>query len=302
MRSDGLPYVEAMQYGLYAMNYGSCAEPDNIVRVAAHAEAAGFESLWTGEHFALPDPKPDWFTMEPTLPYLDAIVALTLMATHTETIKIAAGVFELPLHSPVMLAKQLTSIDRVSNGRLLAGVGAGYLEAEYAAFGVPLSERGSRTDEYIDAMRALWTMPAPEYRGRHVTIAGVDSHPRPVQPGGPPIIVGGLSDAARRRAVTRGNGWFVYDTDVAWVRHAVTQLAAESERLERRAELGQVELTVIPAGTFDRRAAEEYEAAGADRVVLTPQHDLPLERRHEGVAADQILRMIDTFATQLLDR
>ena len=202
MRSDGEQYVAAVQYGLYAMNYGSCAEPDNVVRVAEHAEAAGFESLWTGEHFALPDPKPDWFTMEPTLPYLDAIVALTLMATHTETIKIAAGVFELPLHSPVMLAKQLTSIDRVSHGRLLAGVGVGYLEAEYAAFGVPLSERGSRTDEYIDAMRALWTMPAPEYRGRHVRIAGVDSHPRPVQPGGPPIIVGGLSDAARRRAVS----------------------------------------------------------------------------------------------------
>jgi probable F420-dependent oxidoreductase len=302
MRSDGVPYVDAMQYGLYAMNYGSCAEPDNVVRVAVRAEAAGFESLWTGEHFALPDPKPDWFTMEPTLPYLDAIVALTLMATHTETIKIAAGVFELPLHSPVMLAKQLTSIDRVSNGRLLAGVGAGYLEAEYAAFGVPMSERGSRTDEYIDAMRALWTMPAPEYRGRHVTIAGVDSHPRPVQPGGPPIIVGGLSDAARRRAVTRGNGWFVYDTDVAWVRQAVTQVADESERLERRAELGRVELTVIPVGTFDRRAAEEYEAAGVDRIVLTPQHDLPLERRHESVAADQILRMIDTFATQLLNR
>jgi probable F420-dependent oxidoreductase len=302
MPSDGVSYVDAMRYGLYAMNYGSCAEPDNVVRVAAHAEAAGFESLWTGEHFALPDPKPDWFTMEPTLPYLDAIVALTLMATHTETIKIAAGVFELPLHSPVMLAKQLTGIDHVSNGRLLAGVGVGYLEAEYAAFGVPLSERGSRTDEYIDAMRALWTMPAPEYRGRHVTIAGVDSHPRPVQPGGPPIIIGGLSDAARHRAVTRGNGWFVYDTDVPWVREAMAQVADESERSERRAELGRLELTVIPPGTFDPRAAEEYEAAGVSRIVLTPQHDLPLERRHESVAVEQILRMIDTFAAQLLGR
>ena len=292
-----------MRYGWYAMNYGSCAgqEPDNLVRVATHAEAAGFESLWTGEHFALPDPKPDWFTMEPTLPYLDAVVALTLMATHTTTIKIGAGVFELPLHPPVMLAKQLTGIDHISNGRLLAGVGVGYLEAEYAAFGVALSERGSRADEYIDAMRALWTMPAPEY-GRARTIVGVDSQPRPVQPGGPPIIVGGLSDAARNRAVTRGNGWFVYDTDVAWVRQAMAQVADESERSERRAELGRLELTVIPPGTFDRHDAEQYEAAGADRIVLTPQHDLPLERRHESVAVDQILRMIDTFAAQLLDR
>ena len=291
-----------MKYGLYAMNYGSCAEPDNVVRVAAHAEAAGFESLWTGEHVALPDPKPDWFTMEPTLPYLDVVVAMTLIAAHTETVKIGAGVFQLPLHSPVMLAKQLASIDHVSNGRLLAGVGVGYLEAEYAAFGVPLSERGSRADEYIDAMRALWTMRAPEYRGRHVTIAGVDSHPRPVQSGGPPIIIGGLSDAARHRAVTRGNGWLVYDTDMEWVRHAMAQVADESERSERRAELGALELTVIPAGMFDRRTAEDYEAAGVGRVVLTPQHDLPLERRHESVAVDQILRSIDTFAAQLFDR
>lgn len=291
-----------MRYGLYAMNYGSCAEPDNVVRVAAHAEAAGFESLWTGEHFALPDPRPEWFTMEPTLPYLDAIVALTLMATHTTTVKLGAGVFELPLHAPVMLAKQLASIDHVSNGRLLAGVGVGYLDAEYASFGVPLSERGSRADEYIDAMRALWTMPAPEYRGHHVTIVGVDSHPRPVQPGGPPIVVGGLSDAARRRAVTRGNGWIVYDTDVAWVREARALAAAESEALGRDAALGRLELTLIPGGTIDRRAAEEYEAAGVDRIVLTPQHDLPLERRHETVDADHILRTIDAFASQLFDR
>ena len=291
MRSDGVPYVDAMQYGLYAMNYGSCAEPDNVVRVAAHAEAAGFESLWTGEHFALPDPKPDWFTMEPTLPYLDAIVALTLMATHTETIKIAAGVFELPLHSPVMLAKQLTSIDLVSNGRLLAGVGVGYLEAEYAAFGVPLSERGSRTDEYIDAMRALWTMPAPEYRGRHVTIAGVDSHPRPVQPGGPPIIIGGLSDAARHRAVTRGNGWFVYDTDVAWVREAMAQVADESERSERRAELGRLELTVIPARHV-RPSRRRRVRSGrrrpdrADTAARPAARAPPRERRRRSDPAD----------------
>jgi probable F420-dependent oxidoreductase len=295
-------YVAAMKYGLYAMNYGSCAEPDNVVRIAKHAEAAGFESLWAGEHFVLPDPKPDWFTMEPTLPYLDAIVAMTLMATHTSTINVGVGVFELPLHHPVMLAKQLVGIDQLSHGRVLAGVGVGYLEAEYAAFGVSLSERGSRADEYIDAMRALWTMPSPEFLGRHVSFSGIDSQPRPVQPGGPPILVGGLSAPARRRAITKGNGWFVYDTDVDTVRDALEHVRIDSEQLERPTELGHLEFTTIPVGTFDGAAAEQFAEAGVDRIVLTPQHDLPMERRHEAVDVDQILKMIDNVAADLIDR
>src|SRR4029453_452384 len=159
-----------MRYGLYAMNYGWGAGPDNVVRVAEHAEAAGFESLWTGEHFALPDPKPDWLTIEPTLPYLDAIVAMTLMAAHTTRIKIAAGVFELPLHSPVMLAKQLTGIDHVSNGRLLAGVGVCSPGGARAGSGVLVPERGTRAEEYIEAGGPLGTTRAGEYRARHVTI------------------------------------------------------------------------------------------------------------------------------------
>lgn len=290
-----------MKYGLYAMNYGTCADPEHVVRVAQHAEAAGFESLWAGEHFALPDPKPEWFTMEPTLPYLDAIVALTLMAAHTSTINVAVGVLELPLHHPVMLAKQLVGIDHVSGGRLLAGVGVGYLEAEYASFGIPLSERGSRADEYIDAMRALWAMPSPEFHGRHVSFAGIDCQPRPLRPAGIPIVVGGLSDRARRRAVTKGNGWFVYDAEPAWIRQAMDQARIDGERHGRPSELGRLELTTIPVGTFGRADAAEFAELGVDRVVLTPQHHLPPERRHEAVGVDQILRMIDHVAVELIE-
>lgn len=172
-----------MKYGLFAINYGTCADPEHAVRVAQYAESAGFESVWTAEHLVLPDPQPGSFSMPPTLPFLDTVVALTLLASETSTLNVASGIIELPLHHPVTLAKQLASVDQVSKGRLIVGVGAGYLDAEFAAMGVDLSERGVRMDEHLDAMRALWTMPHPQYSGRFVSIDGVNAFPRPVSEG-----------------------------------------------------------------------------------------------------------------------
>src|SRR5918998_2502088 len=150
------------------MNYGTCADPEIAIEVAQHAEAAGLESIWSGEHVVLPDPQPAGFSMPPTLPFLDTTVALTLVATHTTTLRVASGVIILPLRNPVVLAKELASIDVVSNGRLIVGLGAGYVLAEFAAAGVALAERRSRMDDYIRAMRALWTMDRPRHRGPHV--------------------------------------------------------------------------------------------------------------------------------------
>src|SRR5262245_21937087 len=172
-----------MKIGLFAINYGTCADPEVAVRVAQHAETAGFESVWTGEHLVLPTRPPEGFVIPATLPFLDTLVALTVVAAHTTSLKVASGIIELPLHHPVSLAKQLASIDQVARGRLIVGIGAGYLEPEFAAMGVRLDERAGRMDEYLDAMRALWTMREPEFHGRHVDFAGVDAHPRPTTAG-----------------------------------------------------------------------------------------------------------------------
>ena len=161
-----------MRLGLFAMNYGTCADPAAAVRVARAAEAAGFESLWTGEHVVLPYPKPEGFSIPPELPFLDTIAALTLLATATERVRIASGIIELPLHNPVLLAKQLASVDVISNGRLIAGFGAGYVEPEFDAVGVNLSERGVRMDEHLDALIELWTGDPPQYSGRTVSVSG----------------------------------------------------------------------------------------------------------------------------------
>ncbi|HEY7627834.1 MAG TPA: TIGR03619 family F420-dependent LLM class oxidoreductase [Ilumatobacteraceae bacterium] len=288
-----------MKIGLYSMNFGTCADPDVAVEIAQHAEAAGFESVWTGEHVALPRHPPEWFTMPSTLPFLDTVVAMTLLAAHTSTLKIGSGVLELPLHHPVRLAKQLASIDHISHGRLVVGVGVGYLEPEFKAMGVDLSERSERMDEFIGAMRALWTMAEPEFHGRHVDVDGVDAHPRPVQPGGPPVLIGGLSGLARRRAIRSANGWFAYNTTVEWTRDILKVIADETEQIGRPAELGRLELTIIPAGLFDRDVADQYAELGVDRVIVLPRPDAPTDTPHVPVPVDEIRTTIDTISSQL---
>ena len=133
-------------------------------------------------------------------------------------------------------------------GRLIAGFGAGYVEAEFAALGVPLSERGRRMDEHLDAMRELWSAERPEYHGRFVDFAGIDAHPRPLQPSGPPIVLGGVSDAARRRAVTKANGWYVFNATQDFAREAVEIIAADQAKYERPGELGPLEISITPVG------------------------------------------------------
>jgi probable F420-dependent oxidoreductase len=290
----------SMKIGLFAINYGTCADPDVAVTVARHAEAAGFESVWTGEHVALPDPAPPGFPLAPTLPLLDTVVALTLVAAHTSTIKVASGIIVLPLRNPVVLAKELASVDVVSRGRLIAGFGAGYVREEFAAVGVDLGERGGRMDDYLRAMRALWSMDRPAYHGRYVAFSGIDAHPRPVQRPGPPVVIGGAAPAALRRAVTMGHGWYGFALDVTTTGELVESLRRIQAEHERPAELGRLEITVTPTGRLDRASVARYAELGVDRLVLLPDPEVDRARRHTPVSADRILRMIDRVAEEVI--
>jgi probable F420-dependent oxidoreductase len=289
-----------MKFGLFAINYGACADPDAAIRVAQHAEAAGFESVWTGEHLVLPDPQPAGFTLPPSLPLLDTIVALAFIAARTSTIKLASGIIVLPTRNPVVLAKELASIDVVASGRLIVGVGAGYVAEEFDAVGVPMAKRGDRMDDYIDAMRALWSMDHPHHRGPYVSFSGVDAYPRPLQRPAPPIVVGGESSGALRRAITRGNGWYGFGVDLARARKCVEAISQLSGEYERSPELGELEFMVTPAGPLDRRVVEQYEQLGVHRLVLLPQPDADREHRHDFVPVERILRNIDTVAETLI--
>src|SRR6185295_17660473 len=127
--------------GLFGINFGACADPEALRRVACAAEEAGFDSVWTGEHVVLPDPQAPPSPSPPDVPFLDPAVALAHVAAHTKTILLGTGIIILPQRNPLVLAKELASVDIVSNGRLLFGLGIGYLKAEFDALGVPFEDR-----------------------------------------------------------------------------------------------------------------------------------------------------------------
>ena len=203
-----------MKYGVHGVNLHGCAHPDTAARFARAAEAAGFDSLWVADHVVLPDPPVPGRPMAPDMPLLDPIVALTFLAAHTERILLGTGVIILPQRQALVIAKQLASLDVLSKGRLVFGLGVGWCEPEMRSVGASFADRGRIADEYLAAMRAVWTQTKPAYKGRHVTFEGVQAMPRPVQTP-VPIVVGGRTAPAFRRAVTQGHGWYGFGLDVA---------------------------------------------------------------------------------------
>ena len=284
-----------MKVGLFAINFGTCGNPGSAVRVAQAAEAAQFESVWTGEHIVLPDPMLPTFPLPPDTPMLDTVVALTWIAAHTKRLRLGSGIILLPLRNPVVLAKELASVDVVSGGRLMIGLGAGWLEPEFQALGVPMQGRGALMDDALRALRALWTMPRPEHHGPAASFAGVDAFPRPIQRPTPPIVIAGDSDAALRRAITSGNGWYGFGLTLDQTRKLIARLERAADQHQRPAELGPLEISVTPVGPFDKRAVEEFGAVGVHRLILLPKPDASHAERHNPVPLDQILRNIETI-------
>ncbi len=272
-----------MKFGLHSVNLHSCSYPDAAARLGRAAEAAGFESLWVADHVVLPDPALPERPMAPDQRLLDPIVALTFLAAHTTRILLATGVIILPQRQALVLAKQLASLDVLSNGRLVFGLGVGWCEPEMRSVGVPFAERGRIADDYLAAMRAVWTQPKPAYRGRYISFEGVQAMPRPVQRPTPLIVVGGRTAPAFRRAVTQAHGWYGFGLDVPTTETFVAALRETAKRHPRPAELGRLEISVTPPsyGVPDAATLNAYTAAGVDRLILRPgpEMDAPeLER------------------------
>jgi probable F420-dependent oxidoreductase len=264
-----------MKFGLHSVNLNTCAYPDAAARLGRSAEAAGFESLWVADHVMLPDPPLPGRPMAPDMRLLDPIVALTFLAAHTSRIRLGTGVIILPQRQAVVLAKQLASLDVLSSGRLLFGLGVGWCEPEMRATGAPFGERGRVADDYLAAMRAVWTQPKPSHRGPYVSFDGVQAMPKPVQT--PiPIVVGGRTPPAYRRAVTQGHGWYGFGMDVEAARACVAALREAAKTAARPAELGRLEISITPPGydTPDKSGVDAYAAVGVDRLILRPRPDL----------------------------
>lgn len=262
-----------MRFGLFSMNSGPCSHPEPAARIARAAEAAGFDSLWAGEHVVLPDPQAPPSPMAPTDRILDPVTALTFLAAHTSHVRLGTGIIILPQRNPLVLAKELASLDVLSGGRLIFGIGVGYLEPEFRALGAPFAERGAVTDEYLAAMRAIWTEARPVFRGRHVAFEGVQARPQPVQKPTPPVVIGGRTRAAFRRAVTSGHGWYGFGLDADATARCVAGLRAASAEAERPTALGPLEIGVTPPRgqrAVDGDMARRYADLGVHRLVLLP--------------------------------
>jgi probable F420-dependent oxidoreductase len=256
-----------MKLGLYGINMGACLDPAVAIRVATAAEAAGLDSLWTAEHVVLPEPRTPESPVPASTALLDPAVALAHVAGHTRSIRLATGIIILPQRNPVVLAKELASLDVLSGGRLVFGLGAGYIPKEFAACGIPFAERGARTDEAIAVLRDLWTSERPHFEGRYFSYADVDAHPRPLQKPHPPIVVGGMSPPAFRRAVAHGNGWYGFALDPDATARCLDGLRAAAEAVDRPAALGRIEITVTPSVPLDRDTVRRYADLGVDRLV-----------------------------------
>lgn len=258
-----------MRFGVHLPQYGHASGPEAITRAAQQAEGLGFDDVWVYDHIAIPAD-----TSYPVAYSYDALLALTWAGAGTRSVGLGTSILVLPYRHPVMLAKSLGSLDRLSGGRLILGVGCGWLEAEFEALGLDFGQRGASTDEAIDFLRACWSSPGPvSFRSNRIDVRDMRILPRPERP--VPIWVGGQSEAALRRAVTRGDGWhgaFIGVADaVDYARRLRRDRPEPGFTLSLRMEWDGLS---IPPDQL-RRDVAELHGAGFDHLMAAPsQRDI----------------------------
>ena len=255
----------SMELGIILPNSGPQASADAMYRIAEHAEALGFDALWTADHLVLPIESSTFYPYQPGMKlrldarhaFIDPLIALAGIAARTSRIRLGVSVYLAALRHPIVAAKLVASLDQLSGGRVLLGVGAGWVPEEYETLGIAFSERGKLLDEHLEAMRALWAQDHPHYEGEHYRFDNIGFEPKPVR-AGVPIWIGGNSRAARRRAARLGDGWHVIDVSIPALRVGI----AELDELCRE---------------YDRRL-EEVTVSMRAQIVLTDAHVPPKER------------------------
>src|SRR4051812_5371641 len=267
-----------------------------LTDVAEAAERLGFDSVFAAHHVVLPYERASEYpykrsgteiAMSPGMQWLDPLVALSLVAGVTDRIGLGTSVLVLPYRNPVNLAAEAAALDVLSDGRLILGVGAGWMREEFAALGLDPAERGPRTDEYIQVLKALWTEDPASFSGRFVNFDGIVLATTPRTEGGPPVWVGGNTDAGLRRALRLGDGWHgfeVYPEELRDVRERLARLGEEVGRDPAELELsvarglippGREEESFVPdrrmlGGSPEAIVAEltSYSEQGVDHVLI----------------------------------
>jgi probable F420-dependent oxidoreductase len=258
----------AVKIGVCSANSGPYTTPDMLVRLAAAAEEAGVDSIWVSEHPVVPDPRTPPSNMDPRDPILDPVTSLAFLAGRTSSVLLGTGVVVLPLRNPLILAKELATVDVLSGGRLVFGVGVGYVAGEFEALDASFDDRGARLEEYLGAIRAIWTQAEPSFDGAMVSFAGVQAFPHPVQRPNPPIVMGGYAPPVMRRTIRLADGWFGWGLDLDATARRIDVLRETAARVPRGEELGPLEISITPPGDVDVDTAAGYAALGVDRLNL----------------------------------
>lgn len=268
-----------MRYGVAIPQANDFATPESIRAVAHAVEEMGFDSLWVSDHIIVPEGSnyiPE-FMDEP-------LATLAFLAAETRHITLGTSVLIVPYRDPVFTAKFLSTVDYLSSGRLIVGVGAGWLEPEFDALGVPFAERGPRTDEYLRIFRNLWETETSSFAGRYTTYNNMRMFPKaaPNRRGTIPLWVGGNGPASVRRAAQLGDGWHPINLGPEEIGAAIAGYRAECERFQRPA--GPICLRHMPSGRrapggprppltgdADEQAADirAYSEAGVDELMLS---------------------------------
>jgi len=262
-----------MKFGLLSSNVMQFAAADGLVTLAQGAERAGFESIWTVEHVVFPDGYESTYPYDPSgkmamaahTPLPDPLIWLTYVAAVTTTLRLGTGILILPQRNPVVLAKEVATLDDLSAGRVELGIGVGWLQEEFEALGIPFADRGKRTDEHIAAMRALWDGDHAAFDGSLVSFAGVSVNPKP-RNGRVPIHVGGHSAVAARRAGRLGDGFMPGAGDLRELIDVMRQAAADAGRDAAAIEVSAFALGLL--GDDPLGAAEELADQGVDRALV----------------------------------
>jgi probable F420-dependent oxidoreductase len=263
-----------MELGLFAPTASPFASSGWLHALGSGAEERGYSSIWVPEHVVLFDEYSSSYPYSPDgkIPappgsgMLEPFTTLSYLAACTTTVRLATGICLLAQRNPVYSAKEVATLDWLSDGRVDFGIGVGWLEEEYEVVNVPFARRGARTDEYVAVLRALWTTDPSSHHGEFYDLPACNMHPKPVQDPHPPLVFGGESDAALRRVARHGQGWYTFNRLPDEVGEAMRRLdkalAAEGRSRD------DVTVTACPYfNAFTPEMVDQYAEAGVDQVT-----------------------------------
>ncbi len=275
-----------MRFGIALPNYRPVGTRATLTEIAQQAEALGYDSIWaTDVVMQTRSPEDERFAYA-----LEAITTVAFLAGVTTRIQLGISVLVLPQRNPIVVAKEVATLDHLSDGRIVLGVGVGYHEMQFRWLGADFHRRGQRLDEYIQAMRELWTATEPRFEGQYVAFSDAVFLPRPVQPQGPPIVIGGSSPAVLRRVARLADGWHPVGLTPAQYAEGMTQIRAIANGrpiegslrirtvVDRKLDVkmggdSAVQVSLDGAPAEIRARIEEYQAAGVDHLVASFESD-----------------------------